>query len=236
MQQDRSEYNSFQPSNDKNHTFSEASIGFRQLTKEDSAIVQTWKKELGISEFEMRELNDPDFVRSFREAIPDVDEQRKYLKNTSNYLYRQAYDQNYVLIFRRTLPFNEPKPEQHWTDDYIIALRGLRLEISGAERLHSVILCAGLGDIISDTGYSQNPNLAESDGEIKVDTFAFNQQRALFTIKPENERTALERYLQQPDAISLEDLIESKKKKKQPISTSIPIPTPNTTSADVNIW
>ncbi len=48
---------------------------------------------------------DPDFVQSFIQAVPDPEEQKKYLYHTAKYdVGIKDYNPAYVLFFRRTLP------------------------------------------------------------------------------------------------------------------------------------
>ncbi len=160
--------------------------------------------------FEVEKMcQDPDFAVAFTARVPDPAEQRRYLTETSKYLIQgpKAADHRYVLVFRRTLPSETPKAEEHWTAEYIQARNGLRREIpEGPHRWYSVILCSSLDDIMSDGGLHPEQNEATTDGEVKVISPAYDVSRCVCIIKPEREQQALAEYLETAGAITLDEL------------------------------
>ncbi|MEI6119034.1 MAG: hypothetical protein WCP92_07675 [bacterium] len=94
-------------------------------------------------------VRDEDFIMAFMQSVPDREEQKKYITNSSKYVLRESYDPNYVLFFRRTLPSQQPKPEERWTNEYLQVRNLLKREIPhGPHRLYSIILCDSLQHLL----------------------------------------------------------------------------------------
>ena len=164
-----------------------------------------WTEKADIAAYHC--FSDPEFVRAFTASIEDADEQDKYIEQTLRSLDRKGEaDPEYVLMFRRSIPSKDPKPEGHWTSDYMTALRGLRKEIAGAQRLHSVILCSTLADVLASGPVGNNA--ATSDGELKVDNTAFDQAQCLCSFRPADQQRELDAYMQQVDALPLEHIAD----------------------------
>lgn len=159
---------------------------------------------------------DPDFSAAFVRAVPDRDEQKKYLLHTSRYEFGAGdCDPRYVLFFRRTLPSDSPKHEERWTNEYMRVLNGLRREIpEGPHRLHSVILCDSLAHLEANGRKPEDD--AFTDGEIIVNFPEYQHEHAICSFKPAREIAALEEYLRTEGAISTQDILrevqESKRK------------------------
>lgn len=202
-------------------------IGFRQSDNPQVKIAtQQWKEALHRDTWGFPPMKDPDFVENFISRITTPEEQLKYVLNTSKFLSRQgandvSYDPEYVLVFRRSLPSNDPKSERHWTTEYITARRGLTREIPhGPHRLYSIILCSTLADVLKDGGPSSEPNSATSDGEIKVDTPFYDQKRCIISFRPKDQEEELKKYQKTDGAMSLESVLKQIKEIKKPIQTS----------------
>lgn len=150
---------------------------------------------------------DPDFSAAFVLAIPDKEEQKKYLLNTSRYeLGTGDHDPRYTLFFRRTLPSDSPKHEERWTNEYMRVLSGLRQEIPfGPHRLHSVILCDSLAHL--ETNGRKPGDDAFTDGEIIVNFPEYQHKHAICSFKPAREIAALEEYLRTEGAISAQEIL-----------------------------
>lgn len=164
-----------------------------------------------------RFCGDPDFSAAFALAVPDKEEQKKYLLNTSRFdLGTGGFDRRYVLFFRRTLPSDGPKHEERWTNEYNQVLNGLKREIPhGPHRLHSVILCDSLAHL--ETNGRKPEDDAFTDGEIIVNFPEYHHEHAICSFKPAREIAALEEYLRTEGAISAQEMLrevqESKRKK-----------------------
>lgn len=159
-------------------------------------------------------IGDFDFAKAFVENIPDVAEQYAYLLNTSRYqMGKPDIDPAYVLYFRRTLPSHTPKPEEHWTDEYIQVRNGLRREIpDGAHRYHTIIVCDTL-EHIKTNGEKSGDTMAYTDNEIVVNFPEYNQKSALFTYKLAEDQSALDKYLQEQGALDIAKTLEREKEK-----------------------
>lgn len=198
-------------------------IGFDDLPA-DSPLqenIKVWTRayqEAGLGKEIPRYLcfSDPDFITSFVTAFPDVLEQTRYLINTCRFERSpKNCDPHYVLLFRRSLPATAAKPEEHWTSDYVIAKSGLRIEIAGVQRLYSVLLCESLDRLLQLTGgYTESPNQAQSDGEIKFGKNPILQDDLRIVFRPEDQERKLLEYQQQPDALSLEQVLQMVAQKK----------------------
>ena len=179
---------------------------------QDDTPLANFIKEIGEGNlsFNVEKLcKDSDFSEAFTQAITDKEEQIKFLMNTSRYNNRQDdYDPKYVLLFRRTLPSEESKPEERWTDEYMQVLNGLRREIpEGPHRFHSIILCDSLEHLLS-TGEKQGETNSFTDGEIVVDFDKYDQDSCVCKFKPHREKEALEEYLQTEGALSQEETLK----------------------------
>lgn len=187
-------------------------IGFKQYDESSplKPTVDRWRALLKGDDWGFPCLKDPDFVEDFISHIPDTGEQDKFVINTSSYragLTKDQFDPNYVLVFRRTLPSDQPKPEQHWTTDYITAVRGLTQEIPGAHRLYSIVLSTNLAEL-QRIGIAKEPQArGESDGEIKIEPTPFDQSKCLTRFRPKGQQKQLEAYQAAENSQSLEELI-----------------------------
>ncbi len=154
---------------------------------------------------------EPEFAKAFIEAVPDEEEQRKYLFNSSLHgLGRKGYDEKYVLYFRRTLPSKEPKPENRWTDNFVQVRNGLKKEIpEGPHRFYSVILCDSL-EHLSQNGKDTEID-ANTDGEIVVHRDEYNQNECVCSFKPQHEQEALAKYQKKEDAMGLGEVLKKVK-------------------------
>lgn len=161
---------------------------------------------------------DEDFVSAFSLAVPDVEMQKKFILNTSNYEMGKDYDPKYVLLFRRTLPSDTPKYEERWAKEYVQVRNGLRKEIpDGPHRLHSIILCDSLQHLLSngEKGGETNPF---TDGEIVVNFPSYDQNTCVCKFKPRGEKQKLDEYLKTENAITQGEILrivqESKRQTK----------------------
>ena len=172
------------------------------------SVVSKWREHVR-SDGEFPCLRDKDFVNAFVTAVPDTNEQISYVENTSQYLRGESgFDANKVLLFRRSLPSTEPKPEKFWTSDFVIATNGLRYEIPDKHRLFTVILCSSLADVLSDGGLSESYSGAASDGEIKVDTSSYDQKRCICVYRPGGQQQKLDQYLQSENHLTLDQILD----------------------------
>ncbi|MDO8528426.1 MAG: hypothetical protein Q7S06_00870 [Nanoarchaeota archaeon] len=179
-------------------------------------------KELNLSVSASQLCRDKDFVNAFVQAIPNKKEQEKYLINTSRYEDGEDFDSRYVLFFRRTLPSRTPTYEEHWTNVYMQARKGLTVEIpEGPQRLHTIIVCDSLDRL---QPYQKKEEVrAFTDGEIVVNLPKYDQSKSLLRFKPENEKEELSEYLKKKGALTpqqLRDQIERNKSKQRGDSQS----------------
>lgn len=189
-----------------------ANIGFPKYDNSSplKPTVDRWLTILKGEDWGFPCLRDPEFVEDFINRVPDTTEQDKFVINTSVYNSdpKAQYDSNYVLVFRRTLPSEEPKPEQHWTTEYMIAVNGLRYEISGVHRLHSVILSTRLTDL-QQVGMDENDSLKGiSDGEIKIKSTPFDQSKCVTRFRPKEQQKKLDIYLATENTQSAASVIQ----------------------------
>lgn len=177
-------------------------------------ILSSLAKELNLSFPVEKFCNDEDFANAFTQAIPDKEEQKKYLINTSKYTQRVEHDPNYVLFFRRTLPSADPKPEEYWTEDYVQVSRGLPWELphGGPHRLHSIILCDSLKHLLSN-GNKEKGLGGATDGEILVNFPNYDQNTSVLKFKPRHEQKALEEYLKTDGAVGQQQILQALKEK-----------------------
>lgn len=152
---------------------------------------------------------DPEFYREFVIKVPDLVEQEKFLLNTAAFITESSFDPAFVLLFRRTLPSAAPKPETHWSSNFVTVRNGLKTEIpEGPHRLHSVILCATLRELLQAGRI--RPEIESrgiSDGEVRFTMQNFLQTHALVIFKPACETEALSEYLKQPGAKQLSQIL-----------------------------
>jgi len=185
-------------------------LSYRDLPSQVNPIVMRWRLLLGGDDWGFPCLRDPDFVENFSHKITEPSEQDRYVLNTSAYLSgldKPKYDPHYVLTFRRSLPSDKPKPEQHWTTDYTTAIRGLRQEVWGTHRLHSVILCSTLEEL-NRVGLDNNQEVkAVSDGEIKIKATPFDQNTCIAKYRPREQQNKLNAYMKTKNAVTLEVLL-----------------------------
>lgn len=162
-----------------------------------------------------------DFVMAFLQAVPDKEEQKKYLIHTSRYNeLGNDYDPHYVLMFRRTLPSNFPKPEECWTDQYFTVLTWLKREIPhGPHRLHSIILCDTLEHILYY--WEKKGGIPITDWEIVVNFPDYNQCNCLCMFKPSYEQEELEAYLKTEWAMNEQEILKHVMSSKKDIYSSL---------------
>lgn len=132
-------------------------------------------------------------MHEFVHSVP-AEEQFKYALNTFNYKNGLGFDSRFVLLSRRSIPSEQPKPESFWTDEHRIALLGLTQEmpLGSADRMHTVIMITTLNKL-EEHGRAENIEPG-ADGEYVIDPIKpFND--FLFTYKPEWENKELENYL-----------------------------------------
>lgn len=136
-------------------------------------------------------FRDENFRLNFFLRIPK-EEWEKYFSETIKYLRREKCNHDYVLVTRRAIPSEQPKPEVFWSYEFV-PLYGLKTEIINELRLHSVIMVSTLGKL-ENHGLSRKSRGAVSDGEIVIDP---NKPFSdfLFTYKPFREIRELEYYL-----------------------------------------
>ncbi|PKL36734.1 hypothetical protein CVV38_02425 [Candidatus Peregrinibacteria bacterium HGW-Peregrinibacteria-1] len=182
--------------------------GFEYFEKEDNKPSLNDLLKIDDLSFNAEKIcKDEDFVSSFSLAVPDIEEQKKYLINTSRYDSGQECDPNYVLFFRRTLPSNTPKHEERWTNQIFTVLNGLRREIPfGPHRYHSIILCDSLAHLISN-GEKNGETNAFTDGEIVVNFPNYDQNTCICKFKPDYEKKLLEEYLKTENALTQEEIL-----------------------------
>ena len=170
-------------------------VGFPEIAQDSPlfSVAKRWDQILDDTNLWFN--RDPDFIGKFVIAVPDLYEQSQYLINSASFFLnsRGRCDWDYVLVFRRSLPSTEDKPEQYWTTDYITALRELKNEIPGAHRLHTVILVTTLGQLtrygIDDDIYSGG----QSDGQIKIIETPVNQRLCLMSFRPSSQQKELDK-------------------------------------------
>ena len=164
------------------------------FTDDQKEIVDHWNELLGDeTALSFTIFRDADFVSKFLEIIPK-DIQYNYVVNTYNKYMNYPYDEDYVLVSRRSIPSDEAKPEAFWTTEHNEALNGLKeeLPIGSPARMHTYIMVTTLGKL-KKHGLSDTYN-GGSDGEIVINpTKPFND--FLFTYKPQREKGELDYYL-----------------------------------------
>jgi len=166
-------------------------------------------------------FKDEDFVLAFIQKIPDREEQKKYIINSSKYASGEVYDASYVLFFRRTLPSQQPKHEERRTNEYLQVRNWLKIEIpKGPHRLHSIILCDSLQHLLSN-GKKEGDTRPFTDGEIVVNFPDYNQDLCICKFKPWVEQQELAEYVKTTDAVSLESIREIIKKHKTSLYSSL---------------
>ena len=185
-------------------------------------VLSDFEKDLNLSPIVQMFCKDEGFVKAFIQSVPNEEEQKKYLINSSKYVTNDSnYDPNYVLFFRRTLPSNSPKHEERRTNIYIQVRNGLRREIpEGPHRLHSVILCDSLKHLLMN-GEKTWEMRAFTDGEIVVKFPDYDQNTCICKFKPLEEQEALEEYLKIEGAIALENILQKIKKHKTNLYSSL---------------
>jgi hypothetical protein len=149
---------------------------------------------------------DKDFAKAFVKTFPNKEEQKKYLLNTKKYSENKDFDPSYVLFFRRTLPSKNPSYEEHWTNEYVQARNGLKVEIpEGPHRFHSILLCDSLKHLLSYGGEKES---GFTDGELAVNFPQYDQEKSLFKFKLQQDQEALNNYLKKEGALTQEQIVE----------------------------
>ena len=139
------------------------------------------------------EFKDPDFLTKFFQTI-SPEEQKKYLQAAYNFDHGNAYDHNYLLVFRRAIYTDYAKNESFWSTDFNQPRFGLKKEqpLNSPVRLYSSIMVSTMGKQIKH-GLVELENGGATDGEIAIDaTRPFAD--FLFVYKPVDEIEELHRY------------------------------------------
>lgn len=178
---------------------------YGEYTEEEQKIINEWKSRLtNLDILGVTVFRDAEFLRNFIKQIP-LDEQFLYAENTCNYQLNKECNHDYVIVTRRSVYSEIPKPETFWTTEHRVALNGLELELpSGSpQRLYSYILVSTLSKL-EKHGLSYTSNGC-SDGEIVIDPYKpFSD--FIFVYKPEKEIKLLKDYLAN-GGISKEELL-----------------------------
>lgn len=167
-----------------------------EFSEEEQATLKLWTEKLKIDLLAETPFCDADFMRAFQENIP-AEEQFTYVENTNNFQMeyggwkqeeKEKYDPAYVLVTRRAVPSDTPKPEMYWTYEHRTARIGLRNEIplGSAQRAYSVIMVSTLQKLLDHGLYHKQGGV--SDGEIAINPEPFDPKDMLFTYKPEFEK------------------------------------------------
>lgn len=166
--------------------------------------------DIGERNFLLERLcGDADFSEAFVRAVPDPEEQKKFLIHSARFdkTGRSDCDLRYVLFFRRTLPSKTPKHEERWTNNYLGVLTGLKREIPhGPHRAHSIILCDSFAHLLTHGERTEDAE-AFTDNEIVVNFPEYDQEDCLLKFKPSIEKKGLHDYLQTEGALSEEAIL-----------------------------
>lgn len=190
-----------------------------KYNEEQQKIINKWKEMLDFDMLDLTPFRDVDFLETFLKTIPE-NEQFKYVESTNNYQNRNRekqlgkFNPNYVLVTRRAVPSEIPKPEQYWTDEHGTALLGLKREIpvGSPHRMYTVIMVTTLQKLI-DHGEPSDEELfskGSSDGEIMISSAPFSPDNFIFTYKPKKEIEELYLYIKN-GGMSKEEVISSLK-------------------------
>ena len=146
------------------------------------------------SEYNLPCFMNDDFIVNMINNV-GFEEIEKYMINTAKYNDHKNldYDENYVLFFRRAIPSEEAKTENFWSESFNEVAMGLRHEIQGEQRFHSVINVTTLKDLRNHGVVTTDRGI--SDGEISIDPNK-NFSKFLFRYKPVSEIFELNRYLE----------------------------------------
>ena len=178
---------------------------YGEYTEEEKKIIDGWKSRLANSDIlQVTVFRDSEFLRNFLKKIP-LEEQFLYFDNTCNYQLNKECNHDYVILTRRSVYSDIPKPETFWTAEHSVALNGLKLELpeGSPQRLYSYILVSTLGKL-ENHGLSHT-TAGCSDGEIVIDPHKpFSD--FIFAYKPEREIKLLNEYLSN-GGVSLEELL-----------------------------
>jgi hypothetical protein len=183
---------------------------YGEYTAEEQKIIEIWNKKLADKNIlEYTVFSDANFLREFLNVIPNS-EQFEYVKNTCDYYIGRACNYDYVIVTRRAVPSETPKPEVFWTTEHRVVISGLRRELpeKSPQRLHSVVMVSTLGNL-KRHGFSDTSG-GSSDGEIVIDPNK-NFSDFLFMYKPEYEIKYLDSYLKDGGITREALLLELKK-------------------------
>ena len=174
-------------------------LSISPLTEEQQAIVDNWQRQINdpiASCFE-----DSDFLEQFLKYVPK-DKQLEFVRNTSMSDIQNA-NPKFVLVFRRTIPSETPKPEVFWTTEFGVVRNGLRYESPkmSAKRVYSTIFVTTIDNLLQHKASKEDERETEmlygdgsSDGEIRISSNPFNQKECLFSFKPKHELEDLVEY------------------------------------------
>ena len=189
-----------------------------EYNEKQQKIIDKWKGMLKVDRLDMTPFRDVDFLEAFLRTIPE-EEQFNYVQSTNNYHYRSGYktlgefNPNFVLVTRRAVPSDTPKPEQYWTEEHGTALLGLKKEIppGSAQRMHSIIMVSTLQKLKSH-GEPTDEEIGggASDGEIMTSSEPFPSENFLFVYKPKKELEELALYIKN-GGMSKEELVSKLK-------------------------
>ena len=172
-------------------------------TIDEDIIYGEWQQEFSV--LDLTPFYDANLLRAFLTTIPS-DLQYEYVKNTCGYHSSGEYDPNFVIVTRRAVPSDVPKPESFWSTEHRKVVSGLKNELpfNSPQRLHSVIMVTTLGKLEAH-GLAYTDGGA-TDGEISIiPTKPFSD--FLFMYKPENEMHELLDYLEN-GGMSQEELLD----------------------------
>ena len=186
---------------------------YGKMDEYDKAVIKDIKKKLerdGVNPniLDFTQFKDANFMHELYHKV-DEEDIYKYALNTCKKKSNMPCDNNYVLVSRRAIPSEEPKPESFWTLEHSQAVQGLRKELPDESplRLHSVIMISTLGRL-EKHGLAETTN-GVSDGEVCIDpNKPFND--FLFMYKSEEETKKLRSYLKNGGMTREETLVKLK--------------------------
>ena len=168
-----------------------------EYTPEQQELIDAWAGQLETDNLRWTPFRDPDFLDGFVQHIP-LEQQMQYVENTNNFQASDGqFDPRYVLVTRRAVQSDEPKPEPYWSVEHRTPRLGLRRELpeNSAQRILSEIMVSTLGALQEHGDDQVDWDGAASDGEVRVNKTPFDKEKVLFTYKPGAEQAQLEAYL-----------------------------------------
>lgn len=187
---------------------------YGEYNEEEQKVINEWKlKLINPDVLKFTVFADVEFLRNFIKIIP-LSDQFLYVENTCNYILDKECNHKYVIVTRRSIYSETPKPEVFWSTEHRIVLNGLKNEMpeKSPVRLHSSIMVSTLGRL-EKHGLSFT-NAGSSDGEIVIDPYKCFYD-FLFIYKPEREIKLLNEYLNSGGITQMELLEELKESAKE---------------------